>query len=274
MTLTSFKLKKILDDKFNGEQWNTSFNREEDRYRVELTDTKKGVTITLPSVIAKYEKRGNIAIEELVDHIKASLNVMNKQHRLLNNEKNIYPVIRSTSFPTETKSGLPLICHEHTAETRIYYALDLGNTYQLIDKQMLNEANWEIEHLREMALFNMKSLSIALKKDHVAGNDFYFVAANDGYDASRVLNESWLAEMAEHAHGTLALAVPHQDTLIVADIQNDMGYDILAQMAMQFFAEGRVPITALSFIYEDKKLEPIFILAKKKPVHKNNKKDD
>jgi uncharacterized protein YtpQ (UPF0354 family) len=36
----------------------------------------------------------------------------------------------------------------------------------------------------------------------------------------------------------------------------------LAQMAMSFFANGRVPITALSFLYEDGELEPIFILGK------------
>ncbi len=56
---------------------------------------------------------------------------------------------------------------------------------------------------------------------------------------------------------------------IFADIQNDMGYDILAQMTMKFFAEGRVPITSLPFLYDEKQLEPIFILAKNKPKDEN-----
>jgi len=60
----------------------------------------------------------------------------------------------------------------------------------------------------------------------------------------------------------MAIAVPHQDVLILADIQNETGYDILAQMTMSFFASGRVPITALSFLYENGELEPIFILGK------------
>jgi len=64
--------------------------------------------------------------------------------------------------------------------------------------------------------------------------------------------------------GTMVLAVPHQDVLIMADIRNDRGYDVMAQMAMSFFANGRVPITALSFIYENGELEPIFILGKNK----------
>ena len=47
---------------------------------------------------------------------------------------NIYPVIRSTSFPEETSDGHRFIMKDHTVETRIYYALDLGTTYRLIDK--------------------------------------------------------------------------------------------------------------------------------------------
>jgi uncharacterized protein YtpQ (UPF0354 family) len=33
---------------------------------------------------------------------------------------------------------------------------------------------------------------------------------------------------------------------------------------MSFFANGHVPITALSFLYENGELEPVFILGKNK----------
>ena len=101
--------------------------------------------------------------------------------------------------------------------------------------------------------------------DQVQGNDYYFIATQDGYDASRILNDSFLEDMKQKATGDLAVAVPHQDVLILADIRNDIGYDILAQMTMKFFAEGRIPITSLPFIYENKKLEPVFIMARNKP---------
>ncbi|WP_067841519.1 DUF1444 domain-containing protein [Amphibacillus sediminis] len=274
MALTTLKLKKILDKHFSQSEWQTSFNREQDSYRVEWRQTKKGVTIKLPSVLAKHEQRGEAAIEELVYHVKTSLKMMNEEQSLQGNEQKIFPVIRSTSFPTATNSGKALIYQDHTAETRIYYALDLGDTYQLIDESLLATTGWSRAHLHEMALFNMKSLPINLKEDEVAGNQFYFVSAQDGYDASRLLNESWLDQMADQAKGELAIAVPHQDVLIVVDVRNEMGYDILAQMAMQFFAEGRVPITALSFIYQDRHLEPVFILAKKKPMNQNENEDE
>lgn len=275
MTLTKIQLKKRLDEMFSDSKWNTSFKRDEDKYRVEWKDTGKGVNITLPNVIAKYEKQGDVAINELVTHVKKSLEMMHQEIELIGNEKKIYPVIRSTSFPKESKAGIELIYHEHTAETRIYYAIDFGQTYQLIDQQLVDAAGWSNQQLKEMATFNLKALPIDLKQDSVAGNDFYFVSANDGYDASRILNQAWLNDMEEKAEGELVIAVPHQDTLIVADIKNDMGYDILAQMAMQYFAEGRVPITALALLYEEQKLEPVFIMANKKPVdQKKDKKDE
>jgi uncharacterized protein YtpQ (UPF0354 family) len=108
----------------------------------------------------------------------------------------------------------------------------------------------------------MRSLPTEVKKDEVAGNTFYFLSTNDGYDASRILNESFLKHMKSQIAGDMVLAVPHQDVLIIADMQNTTGYDVLAQMAMAFFANGKVPITALSFAYEDGELEPMFILGK------------
>lgn len=262
--MNSFKLKKILEERLSNPKYRTSFNRKDDTFRIEWEESKQGLTIKLPSVIAKYNQRGDVAIDELVNHIAEALRIMNIEHDLAGMEKQIYPVIRSTSFPTKTKAGKNLITKEHTAETRIYYALDLGKSYQLIDSDMLEKQNWTKERLDEMASFNIRSLPYEYKKDQVAENDFYFVAKQDGYDASRILNVAFLEEMKANCKGEMAVAVPHQDVLIIADIQNKMGYDVLAHMTMQFFAEGRIPITSLSFIYEDKKLEPIFILAKNK----------
>ncbi|WP_112181668.1 DUF1444 domain-containing protein [Paraliobacillus zengyii] len=274
MAMNSIKMKKLLDDRFNNPEWRTSFNRDKDVYRVEWQDTHQGISITVPNVIAKYEQSGENAIDELVYHVEESLKMMHVKQELEGKEKQIYPVIRSTSFPKKTKAGVKMVYSDHTAETRIYYALDLGHTYQLIDQKMLDTEGWTLERLKEISMFNVRSLSTETKVDQVAGNNFYFIATRDGYDASRILNEAFLEEMRLNAVGELAVAVPHQDVLILVDVQNEMGYDILAQMTMQYFAEGRVPITSLSFIYENKHLEPIFILAKNKPTNENETKKD
>ncbi|WP_088050902.1 DUF1444 domain-containing protein [Virgibacillus dakarensis] len=265
MKMTSIKMKRILEERLVNPDYQTSYNRDKDTFRIEWRATKQGVTITLPNVIGKYNQRGEQAIDELVDHITESLRIMNQEYELTGMEKHIFPVIRATSFPTETKAGTTLATKDHTAETRIFYALDLGKSYRLIDEPMLEKENWTYERIDEIATFNIRSLKADPKKDTVADNDFYFIATQDGYDASRILNEAFLEEMKANSKGELALAVPHQDVLILADIQNKTGYDILAQMTMKFFAEGRIPITSLSFIYEDRRLEPIFILAKNRP---------
>src|SRR5690625_1674786 len=265
MKMTSIKLKQILEKRLQNPNFRTSYNRDKDRFRIEWKESKRGINVTLPNVIAKYNERGEEAIDELVEHVTEALTIMNEEHQLAGMEKNIFPVIRATSFPTKTNDDKRLVTKEHTAETRVFYALDLGKSYRLIDEELLKEEGWTEERIHESALFNLRSLNMDYKVDQVRDNDFYFIATQDGYDASRILNESFLEEMKGRSKGELAVAVPHQDVLILADIQNNVGYDILDQMTMKLFAEGRIPLTSLSFIYEDKTLEPVFIMAKNKP---------
>ncbi|MCP8617153.1 DUF1444 domain-containing protein [Salirhabdus salicampi] len=269
MKMTSIKMKRLLESRLQNEQWKTVFNKDKDTLRIEWKDTKMGIDISLPGIIAKWEERKEKAVDEIVDYIAEALHVMHDEQNLSGKEKQILPVIRSTSFPIETKNEKELIYSEHTAETRIFYALDLGKSYRLIDKKMLEQEQWTEERIKEVAKFNIRSLSTPIKKDEVAGNTFYFIATKDGYDASRILNESLLEEMEEKTEGELAIAVPHQDVCIFVDVKNPTGYDILAQMTMQFFAEGRVPITSLAFLYEEKQLNPIFIMAKNRKKEEN-----
>jgi uncharacterized protein YtpQ (UPF0354 family) len=265
MKMTSRKLVEILKEKLIQPQWQFDFDRKKDSLRIEDSTTNKGVTLSLPGIIAKWETSKEKAIDEVVYYVEEALIVMNEKQELTGKEKSIFPVIRSTSFPTESNDGIPLCFSEHTAETRIYYALDLGNTYRLIDEKMMEKENWTSDQLKEVSSFNIRSLKTSVKEDNVAGNIFYFLNANDGYDASRILNESLLQSFEEKIEGKMAVAVPHQDVLIIVDVRNNTGYDILAQLTMSFFASGTVPITALSFLYENNKLEPVFILGKNKP---------
>jgi len=265
MKMTSLKMKKMLEDRLSNSNFNTRYNRDDDTFRVELKNTKQGVSIKLPNIIGKYNQQGEKAIDELVEHVTESLRIMNETHKLEGMEKYIFPVIRSTSFPTKANSGVNLAYKEHTAETRVFYALDLGKSYRLVDETMLEKEGWSLKQIDEIATFNLRSLENSYRIDSVRDNDFYFFAKQDGYDASRILNDTLLEEIKGKSNGELAIAVPHQDVLIMADIRNKTGYDILAQMTMKFFTEGRIPITALPFLYEDKKLTPIFILAKNRP---------
>jgi uncharacterized protein YtpQ (UPF0354 family) len=264
MKMDSNKMRRELEARLGSEDRVISYDRERDQLRVESKVAGKGITISLGGVVAKWHNEKEKAIDEIVYYVEEGLHAMVEPVQLTDHEKRIFPVIRSSSFPKEAEEGVPFLIDDHTAETKIYYAYDMGKTYRLIDSRIIEKEKWDPSRIREIALFNVRSLSTSVKKDQVAGNIFYFLNTNDGYDASRILNKGFLNEMEMAIEGTFVLAVPHQDVLIIADVRNDRGYDILAQMAMSFFASGRVPITALSFFYENGQLEPIFILGKNK----------
>ena len=271
--MKALELIKIFKTKISEDKYSYDYNRETNKLRLTHKELGKGIDISIPPILAKYESKKEMAIDEVVYTILETFSAMEKEMAgQLDSSLAVYPVIRSTSFPLKSNEGNRFVTKDHTAETRIYYALDLGNTYRLIDEKML--ASWSLREteIRERALFQVRNLKTNFKTDEVAGNIFYFFNNNDGYDASRILNESLLKDMKKQISGDMTVSVPHQDVMIIGDIRNETGYDVLAQMTMHFFTVGTVPITSLSFIYDKGDLEPIFILAKNRVTKENEDK--
>ncbi|ARF16413.1 DUF1444 domain-containing protein [Sporosarcina ureae] len=262
-----------LKKRLPKENFDWQFDRQADKLRIVHHTLHKGMDISLPEILSKYEQKKERAIDEVVYTVQETFRAMEReQAKGFAGENTIYPVIRSTSFPTESSAGQAFLTKDHTAETRIFYALDLGNTYRLIDQGMLSDLQMTEQEIQEVAMFRVKTLPTAYKQDVVSDNIFYFINNNDGYDASRILNQPFMKEMEQKIEGHMVVSVPHQDVLIIGDIRNETGYDVVAQMAMQFFTTGAVPVTSLSFIYEDGKLEPIFIMAKNRLARRDKKK--
>ncbi|RYL93758.1 DUF1444 family protein [Sporolactobacillus sp. THM7-4] len=260
------ELRKILEEKLKSDRRTIRFDRKTDQLRIENKSSGKGVTLSLAELLSRFSEAGSRAIEDSLYYVNHALQAMERSPHLKGKEDKIFPVIRSASFPSKTSDGKTLVSSEHTAETRIFYALDLGDSYRLLDHAFLKSEGVSEQSVIEMANFNLRSLPTKSRKDVVRNNAFYFINYNDGYDASRILNQHLIEAMREKANGDLTVAVPHQDVLIFGDIVNPEGYDILAQMTMKFFTTGKIPITALPFIFNRGELEPIFILAKKRPA--------
>ncbi|MCY1581974.1 DUF1444 domain-containing protein [Staphylococcus pettenkoferi] len=253
---------KHLDVKF-------SYDREGETLRIYRTDNHKGVTVKLQSIVAKYKEQKEDIVDEIVYYVEEAISQMGGTALEDLKDINVMPVMRAPSFQKENNEGTPFVYEEHTAETLTYYALDLGKSYRLIDEDMLKELQITKQQLKEMALFNVRKLDNPYKTDEVKGNIFYFVNSNDGYDASRILNTRFLNEFEQQCEGEMLVAIPHQDVLIIADIRNKTGYDVMAHLTMEFFTKGLVPITSLSFGYEEGHLEPIFILGKNNKQKRN-----
>ncbi|TSB48095.1 DUF1444 family protein [Alkalicoccobacillus porphyridii] len=259
------EFRKKIEAELQHPEWKLIYNQKEAVLRIEDTVTHKGVNLSLRPLLAKWEREDYQGVEESVRYVRVGLESMRKKLVLKGNESHIFPVIRAASFPEESSEGKKLVFHEHTAETRVYYALDLGDSYSLIDYSLLEDNDFTVESLRETALFNVRSLPQPFKQQEVAGNTFYFMNAKDGYEASRILDQSLIERMGQKVHGELGVAIPHQDALMFVDLVNDTGYDVMAQTALTFFGQGRVPVTALPFLMKDGELEPVFIMAQKKP---------
>ncbi|MCD8914857.1 DUF1444 domain-containing protein [Staphylococcus simulans] len=257
-----FQMRDKLKERLNHLDVNFTFNREEDTLRIARKDNGKGVTIRLTPIVAKYNDHKEKIVDEIVYYVNETIHQMSDQAHQDMKDLKIMPVIRAASFEKETKEGHPFVIDKHTAETNVYYALDLGKSYRLIDESMLKQLNVTAQQIKEMALFNIRKLDTPFKTDEVKGNIFYFINTNDGYDASRILNTPLLNQFEEKCEGEMLVAVPHQDVLIIADIRNKTGYDVMAHLTMEFFTNGLVPITSLSLAYEKGHFEPIFILAK------------
>ncbi|MBD7943481.1 MULTISPECIES: DUF1444 family protein [Psychrobacillus] len=271
--MKALELIRLFKTKMTEEIYMYDYNRETNKLRLTHKQLGKGMDISIPPILAKYETKKEEAINEVVYTIQETFSAMEKEMAgEIDPTLAVYPVIRSTSFPLKSNEGNRFVTKDHTAETRVYYALDLGNTYRLLDEKMLASWNVRETEIRERALFQVRNLKTNYKTDEVAGNIFYFFNNNDGYDASRILNESLLKEMKKQISGDMTVSVPHQDVMIIGDIRNETGYDVLAQMTMHFFTVGTVPITSLSFIYDKGDLEPIFILAKNRVTKENEDK--
>lgn len=273
MHMDRAELRKMLELRLNAKGRKFHFDHKNDSVRVEQDTNGKGVTLSLNELLRRFEDKGPEALEQSIMAIDRGLKAMACSPHLKGNEDRIFPVIRSASFPKQTADGQTLVSREHTAETRIYYALDLGDACRLIDKRFLGQEGMDEQALKELATFNLSALPTKIKKDIVRNNTFYFITMNDGYDASRLLNRKLVADMRAKAKGDLTVAIPHQDVLIFGDIVNPEGYDILAQMTMKFYTTGTLRITMLPFIFDEKEtLEPIFIMANKRPIPGNYKK--
>lgn len=171
--------------------------------------------------------------------------------------KNCYPILRATSFGKNSTEQF--VTTDHTNETKILYSIDLKNSYKIITSELINKFCITKEDLHNAAMHNLKSLPLKYNSDTVANNTFYFLNSRDGYDGSRLLNEDILKYFYKKIGSEFYVGLPHQDVLIIADIKNKHGLEILQKMMVHFFAEGRVPITTITFKYDNEKLESLFI---------------
>lgn len=197
------------------------------------------------------------SLYSFVDHVTAAIRARGVERNLHGREEEVFPVLRHAS----QAQGSSWISIPHTEETVVAYALDHGEGYSLITAGLLTSAGWSQEKLHQCAMNNLQRLPFSVKTQQVGDTAVHFISPTDGYAASRVLLTPHLEEMDRTKKGsTLGVAVPHQDVLIVADLHDDHGAQLLARLAYDFASKGPTPICPLPFFYEQGELTPYLIV--------------
>lgn len=79
MKMTSRKLSDILKQRLQHENRSFLFDREKDTLRVEDQTTKKGITLDLPPIIAKWELKKDEAIDEIVYYVSEAMTAIDRK---------------------------------------------------------------------------------------------------------------------------------------------------------------------------------------------------
>jgi uncharacterized protein YtpQ (UPF0354 family) len=265
---------KRLESSLSSKEWAITSDNEEVAIKHKYKEGI-GFQLSLQVLQSRLEQSDEeTVLQESVYRIVEMAQASIQEKKLRENVEQIYPVLRSPSHPEQNKQGHRFYTRKHTAESAVFYALDLGKSYVLIDNEMADEAKLSEDEIHNIAISNLKKLDTSYKEDSVAGNQFYFFSNKDGYAASRVLNDELLTFMRRKIEKEMAVAIPHQDVLIIAEIQNEAGFQVLSKLNMDFCVKGDIPISPLPFIYTEKQeLEPIMILnnpgAQPRVVRKN-----
>ncbi|WP_134686679.1 DUF1444 family protein [Brevibacillus migulae] len=211
--------------------------------------------------VEQYPEQRKEAIYTVVKRILASVHGYMTDRKLQGKESAIYPVLRHHSFISHAGEGSTYVFRPHTSETVIVYALDQPHGYSIIELSMLEEAGWSPELLHEYAMENLRKLEVPVRTQQVGEHFIHFINPADGYAASRVLLDSMLDRYdAEKRGRMLGVAIPHQDVLILADLADDQGAQLLARLTYDFARKGPVPITPIPFLYENGELVSYLVI--------------
>lgn len=256
-------LRKALEDAMDSEHWQV--NAEGGIWRLQSRTDDRAIGLPIHDLEAQLDrverKEDRLAtILAFAERVTKALPATEQSIDLHKQQGQLYPILRSAAFAEGSGDGPRLVSREHTAESSVFYAIDFGDAYALVNETMLRDDQISADDIHNWALANLKKLSNEPKMDFVAGNQYYFFSG-DHYAASRILNRTLMRDMQKKIKGEMAAAIPHQDVLILADLHNEAGYNVLGQMAMSFYGKGDVPITPLPMAVEEQlDLTPMLIL--------------
>lgn len=99
--MDSKKMRIELEKRLSRPDRIFSFDREKDQLRIENKQTGKGITVSLPGIIAKWQLQKEKAIDEVVYYVEEGLQAMDHDVQLSGKEKAFFQL--SVPLPSQRK---------------------------------------------------------------------------------------------------------------------------------------------------------------------------
>ena len=87
--MNSSKMNKELQKRLAHPDRQFQFDQKQDQLRIENKHTGKGMTISLPGVVGKWQEQKEKAIDEIVYYVEEGLGALDADPELLGKEKNL-----------------------------------------------------------------------------------------------------------------------------------------------------------------------------------------
>lgn len=184
-----------------------------------------------------------------------------------NIKSSIFPYFKQVSLSDDVTQELPenlskvrqdvvyeapeveLVINNICEDLNCLYAIDSGNSYEIIQHRHLNA--WQIDQseLEQIALDNLTTLTMTNLSVQGDANGLMFVL-NGSLEAAIVLMDQVWDQLEGQIGETIVIAVPSRDVLLVTGASNDTMLESFEKTAADIYKSADYPLSKNFFIRE------------------------
>ncbi len=141
----------------------------------------------------------------------------------------------------------------------IYAVEEEGDKVRYVTYQDLRD--WGVSHttVHITAVRNLQRKTEGLRINKLAGPDgsspMYIWHVEDGFDAARILLESWLNDLAEAVDGQLVVGVPHRNWFVALGDDDPLLLKAVRKRVMAEHHSAEFPVSPFLYSWDGERLE-------------------
>lgn len=151
-------------------------------------------------------------------------------------------------------SGIRLVTHALVKGLTLFYAVDIGNGFQIIQESMLVDWGLTEPQLFDIAIGNFANLLAGQLQVHGDSNGV-MLTVDGNLEAGLVLMDDIWEQLEPQIGDTLVLAVPTRDVVMVTGENNEEFLQQMREKAREIYENGDHPLSELLYKRVDRKWE-------------------